>query len=90
MSFAAALSHVRSLARRFILVTTFGISILCGLLAVAFHRYVELTRSLQSLVPLLDVLVPGQTRCNYLGLYFRNAGIPTYSLSACITYGPLR
>ena len=34
---------------------------------------VELTRSLQALVPLLDVLVPGQTRCNYLGLYFRNA-----------------
>lgn len=45
MSFAAALSHIRSFARRFILVTTVAISILCGLLAVAFHRYVELTRS---------------------------------------------
>jgi virulence factor Mce-like protein len=34
---------------------------------------VELTRSLQALLPLLDQLVPAQTRCNYLGLYFRDA-----------------
>jgi ABC-type transporter Mla subunit MlaD len=34
---------------------------------------VELTRSLQALLPLLQQLAPAQTRCNYLGLYFRDA-----------------
>jgi virulence factor Mce-like protein len=34
---------------------------------------VELTRSLQALLPALQQLVPAQTRCNYLGLYFQNA-----------------
>jgi virulence factor Mce-like protein len=34
---------------------------------------VELTRTLQSLVPALQDIVPAQTVCNYLGLYFRNA-----------------
>jgi CIC family chloride channel protein len=46
MSLEAVLSHVRSFARRFILVTTVVISVICGLLAVAFHHYVELTRTL--------------------------------------------
>jgi virulence factor Mce-like protein len=34
---------------------------------------IELTRSLQALLPALQQLVPAQTRCNYLGLYFHNA-----------------
>jgi len=33
----------------------------------------ELTRSLDTLVPTLRFLNPAQTRCNLLGLYFRNA-----------------
>ncbi|HEX7151700.1 MAG TPA: chloride channel protein [Thermoanaerobaculia bacterium] len=40
-----AASHVRSLAARFVLVTTVGISVLCAVLAVAFHRYFEFTTS---------------------------------------------
>ena len=39
-----AASHLRSLARRFLLATTVVISIACGVVAVAFHRYFELTR----------------------------------------------
>ncbi|MFZ2491089.1 MAG: chloride channel protein, partial [Thermoanaerobaculia bacterium] len=42
----ALLSHLRSLARRFVLVTTIVISVICGLAAVSFHRYFELTREL--------------------------------------------
>jgi len=34
---------------------------------------IELTRVLSSLVPTLTYLNPVQVRCNYLGLYFRNA-----------------
>ena len=40
------LSETRSLAGRFVLVTTVGLSVLCGLAAVVFHRYVELSREL--------------------------------------------
>ena len=43
---AAALSQVRFLAGRFLLVTLIGIGALCGVLAVIFHRYVELARDL--------------------------------------------
>lgn len=53
LAVATALSHLRSFARRFLLVTTVGISVVCGLLAVAFHRYFELTRSLL-IEPALD------------------------------------
>jgi virulence factor Mce-like protein len=34
---------------------------------------VKLTGTLQSLIPTLQVINPAQLRCNYLGLYFRNA-----------------
>src|SRR2546423_1287603 len=34
---------------------------------------VELTRSLDALIPTLEFLNPAQVRCNTLGLYFRNA-----------------
>jgi virulence factor Mce-like protein len=34
---------------------------------------VELTKTLQTTIPLLQHLNPAQTRCNLLGLYFRNA-----------------
>ncbi|HET7437073.1 MAG TPA: chloride channel protein [Thermoanaerobaculia bacterium] len=53
MLLSDALSRVRSFARRFILVTTVAISVVCGVLAVAFHRYLELTRSLL-IEPALD------------------------------------
>jgi len=39
-------SHLRSLARRFLLATTVLISIACGVAAVAFHRYADVTRRL--------------------------------------------
>ena len=34
---------------------------------------IELTKVLQAAIPLLQFINPGQTRCNLLGLYFRNA-----------------
>lgn len=43
---AAAASQVRFLAARFMLVTVVMVGALCGVLAVLFHRYVELARDL--------------------------------------------
>lgn len=40
------LGRVRSLARRFLLLTIVAIGALCGVLAVLFHRYVEAARGL--------------------------------------------
>jgi CIC family chloride channel protein len=37
---------MRSAARRFLLLTIVGIGVLCGVLAVAFHRFVEFARAL--------------------------------------------
>lgn len=42
--FAAAVSHLRAFARRFLLVTLILIGAFSGVLAVLFHRYVELAR----------------------------------------------
>ncbi len=39
-------SRLRSLARRFLIVTLVGVGALCGVLAVVFERYVEWARSL--------------------------------------------
>src|SRR4051794_28613416 len=44
MSPARLLVRVRSLARRFLLVTIVVIGALCGVLAVLFHRFVEVAR----------------------------------------------
>src|ERR1041385_8624986 len=38
-------ARLRSLARRFLLVTIVGIGALCGALAVLFHRFVEAARA---------------------------------------------
>lgn len=40
------MSRLRSLARRFLILTLVGVGALCGVLAVAFERYVEWARSL--------------------------------------------
>ncbi|HSP16804.1 MAG TPA: chloride channel protein [Thermoanaerobaculia bacterium] len=42
----ATMSRFRSLARRFLVVTLVGVGALCGVLAVAFERYVEWARGL--------------------------------------------
>src|ERR1051325_6876859 len=40
------LARLRTLARRFLLVTLVGVGALCGVVAVLFHHYVELARRL--------------------------------------------
>lgn len=40
------LDHIRALAGRFLLVTLVVVGALCGVLAVLFHRYVEISRDL--------------------------------------------
>ena len=51
--FSNLTSHVRAFARRFLLLTTVIISAMCGLAAVAFHRYFEYARALL-IEPALD------------------------------------
>jgi H+/Cl- antiporter ClcA len=40
------MSRLRSLARQFLIITLVGVGALCGVLAVAFERYVEWARAL--------------------------------------------
>jgi chloride channel protein, CIC family len=44
--FTRATAHLQFLARRFLLVTLIGVGVLTGVVAVLFHRYVELARDL--------------------------------------------
>lgn len=60
---AGAASRLRSLARRFLIITLIGVGALCGVLAVAFERYVEwcrgvlIGRALEVHQPLRTILI---------------------------------